>query len=297
MRITQNFLYNSFLDRINANRAEASDIQNRLTTGKKVTKASDDNIAFSESRAVRTKGFKEEQYQNNLRSGLAQARLAQDAMDNMIDLMISVKETAVQGANDAQTASERQVLAQKVDSLKELMLNELNSDYNGVYLFGGTITDQEPFYDDPLAVGEIADRSNNSRLSVQASDATNIEFSVTGTELRDVAGTDLFQTLQNLTEGLQNNDQAAISGALDDVNASIDHVVALASEQGNSINRMEFLYEQYEKRMISSEKRISELVDADYAETVALFRQYQTAYEAALAVHSEAMQTSLLNFL
>ena len=45
------------------------------------------------------------------------------------------------------------------------------------------------------------------------------------------------------------------------------------------------------------EKRISELVDADYAETIALFQQYQTSYEAALAVHSESLKTSLLNFL
>ena len=60
---------------------------------------------------------------------------------------------------------------------------------------------------------------------------------------------------------------------------------------------MEFLYEQYEKRQISSEGRISELIDADYAETIALFQQYQTSYEAALAVHSETMRTSLLNFL
>ena len=297
MRITQNFLYTSFLDRINENRAEASDIQNRLTTGKKVSKASDDSIAFAESRAVRTQGFKEEQYQNNLRSGLAQARLAQDAMDNVIDLMISVKETAVQGASDAQSESERQVLSQKVESLRDVILNELNTDYNGVYLFGGTNTNDQPFYEDAAAAGGIADRSNDNRLSVQASDATNITFSVTGTELRNVNGMDVFQSLQNLTEGLQNNDQAAISGSLDEINESIDHVVALASEQGNSINRMEFLYEQYEKRMISSEKRISELVDADYTESVAMFRQYQTAYQAALAVHSEAMQTSLLNFL
>jgi flagellar hook-associated protein 3 FlgL len=297
MRITQNFLYNSFLDRINENRAEASDIQTRLTTGKKVTKASDDSIAFAESRAVRTKGFKEEQYQNNLRSGLAQARLAQDAMDNVIDQLISIKETAIQGGSDAQTASERQVLAQKVESLREVILNELNSDYNGVYLFGGTNSGEQPFFEDTTALGGIGDTSNNSRLSIQASDATNIQFSVTGTELRDVNGADLFESLDNLIEGLRNNEQATISASLDQVNESIDHVVALASEQGNSINRMEFLYQQYEKRMISSERRISELVDADYAETVALFRQYQTAYEAALAVHSETMQTSLLNFL
>ena len=192
MRVTQNFLYDSFIKRVNANRSDSAEIQNRLTTGKRVAKASDDNISFAKSRAIRNSAFKEEQYQKNLSSGLAQARQIQDSMSNVIDLLITIKQTAIQGANDSNSATEREVLAKNVESSRELILNELNTDFNGVYLFGGTNTDVEPFEFNSLVPGLVADNSNGTRLSVQASDSTNLEFSVTGTELRNGPVGDIF---------------------------------------------------------------------------------------------------------
>lgn len=297
MRVTQNLIFDTFLSNIRNNRSESARIQDTLSSGKRVSKASDDSIAFTNSRTLLNQGAKENQYQDNIQAGLNQARTVQDAFDQMIDLLIDVKQTATQGANDTLSATERSSLSTKVTSLKEAILSQANTEYSGVYLFGGTNTSSPPFSDDPLAPGLIADSSTATPLTIQASDSTQVTITVTGTDLRNTASGDLFQILNDLETALATNDQPNINAAIDTVDGAIEHVVTLASNQGNNINRLDYLSEQYELRRINREGAVSELVDTDFSEAVLQIQQYQTTYEAALAVHSQTTRTSLLDFI
>lgn len=297
MRVTQNLIYETFVNNLRNNRGESARLQSELSTGKRVSKASDDNIAFTNSRVLLNQGAKENQYQANISSGLNQARTVQDALDSMIDLLIDVKSTALQGANDTLSPDERTSLSSKVGSLKEAIISQANTEYNNVHLFGGTNTQTPPFFDDPLLPGVIADNSNSTSLNIQASDSTNIQISFTGTELRTAPSGDLFVILTDLETALATDDQAGISASVDLVDGAVEHVVSLASEQGNNINRLDYLSEEYERRKISREGAVSELVDTDFTEAVLQIQKYQTAYEAALAVHSQSARVSLLDFI
>lgn len=297
MRITQLLTFNGFQETLKNNREKLAEFQERLSTGKRVVRPSDDNVAFGNSRQIEEAHRKNEQYQRNIGTGLSYARGTQESLDGMIDLLIDFKSVAVNAANDTLNTEDREILADKVAGLKKRIVDLGNRKFNDVFLFGGTNSDNKPFTIDSSATGGVADTSNSSALKAQISESSVLETTITGDELRNTAAGDLFGIMQNVEDALRANDRQAIENALSDVEETVSHVTGLASGIGININRMDFLSSQLESRALEQEGEISRLTDADYAETITQFKKQQNAYQAALSVHSRISQMSLLNHI
>jgi len=297
VRITQSQVFNTLLKETQKNSVKMSAIQNQLSTGKKVTKASDDSVSFTTSKLIEEEIRKNDQYKKNVESGLAKARSAQDALDGMIDVLIDFKEVTINGANETLSIDERTLLAKEVDSLKQSILDLANSDFNQTFLFGGTNTQSNPFFEDNAAIGGIADNSNASPLTVQISDNSMINVSISGDKLRNTPAGDLFELFTQVEDDLSNDDTNAINASLDNIDGAINHITGLATEHGNNINRMAHVNEQLEVENIDQKGEVSRLTDTNFAEAITGFQSAQTSFNAALAVQSQISQSSLLDFL
>lgn len=297
MRITQLTTFNTLKRYLNDNREALAKYQQQLSSGKRVTKASDDNIAFATSRQLNNAVRKNEQFQTNISSGLTKARFAQDALNGMIDVLIDFKRIGVNAASATLDGQDRENLADQVAGLKEKIVEMGNTEFNGAHLFAGTNSDTPPFALDATAPGGVSDTSNAKSLDTQISDTSRVAVSVTGDKLRNTGSGDLFEIMQNMEDALRANDATAVNATLDTADSAINHVTSLASGLGSNINRMEFLDEQLKSQVITQEGEISELTDTDYAEAISNVQKQETSYQAALSVHSRIIQTSLLDFL
>lgn len=297
MRITQLLTFNGFQDQLKNNRQELAKFQEQLSTGKRVVRPSDDNVAFGNSRELQETMRKNEQYQKNIKTGLSHARSSQEALDGMIDILIDFKTTAINGSTDTLNAEDRENLANKVAGLKEKIVDLGNRKFSDTYLFGGTKSAEPPFSEDTAAPGGVADASTDQALKTRVSEITEIETTITGTELRDTSAGDLFEIMQTVEDALRANDRDAVSNAQGDIEDAVEHVTGLASKLGNNINRLDFISEQIESQSIDQEAEVSRMTDADYAETISNFKKHETSYQAALSVHSRISQMSLLNYI
>lgn len=297
MRITQLLTFNGFQKKMNENREALARFQEQLSTGQRVVKPSDDSIAFGTSRQLKEAARQTAQYQSNIKTGLSNARTAQEAMNGMIDILIDFKSTVINGSTDTLTDTDRESLADKVASLKDKIVDLGNTQFNGTYLFAGTNTQDPPFSEDAAATGMVDDTSNAKALKTRVSASGEVETTITGTELRSTPAGDLFGVMQRVEDALRANDRTALGTMLDDVDESVEHVTGLTARLGSNINRLEFVSGQLESQSIEQEGEISRLIDADYAETITNFRKHETAYQAALAVHSRISDMSLLNFI
>jgi len=297
MRITQNIIYGDFLRNINQSQNRISALQNQLSSGKKVTKASDDAVSFSAGRRIKESLRQAEQFQRNIDSGLGQAREVQRALDSMIDIMIDIQGKAITGASETNGAQQRQALGNEVSRLKEQLVDLANTDFNGVHLFGGTNTLTPPFTLDPAGAGGVLDNSSTTRLSVAVSDTLSVDVSVTGSELRQTPQGDLFELISALEIGLNTNNTNAINQSIEEIKSASDHITDLASQNGSHINQMEFLFQRIEGEKIDSAAQLSTLIDTDFTEAVSELSQQNSAFEAALASQAQFTRTSLLNFL
>lgn len=297
MRITQLLAFNRFQSNLENNMQKLAKFQHQLSSGKQVTKPSDDSVAFGTSRLLTETVRNSEQYQKNIKTGLSHSRIVQESLENMVDVLIDFKTTAINGSTDTLDEVDRESLADKVASFKERIVDLANNKYGNMYLFGGTNTDNEPFTENALAPGQVADTSTNSPLKIQASEISAIETTITGTELRNTAAGDLFEIMQTVEDALRANDRQAVSDAQADIESTINHVTGLASGIGNNINRLEFMDDQIEARVIDLKGDVSRMVDTDFAEAITNFNKYETTYQATMSVHSRTSQLSLLHYL
>ncbi len=297
MRITQNSFYSTWLNDLNQNRSEMAKLQDAISSGKSVTKASDNTLAFTSGRMIQSSINRNDQYQGNIQSALTQANSVEGALNGIVDQLVQLKSVAVRGASDSMTAGDRQNLASQVDSIKGIIMSEANTNVNGKYLFGGTNVQKAPFYTDATQTGGVGDNSNTSELKTKISDNVEINYSFTGKELRNTSAGDLFGVLDNLKTALQNNDTTAINNSLDSVGKALDHVTNLTSRIGDTINRMQFTSKQYDTMKVDQKGQLSDLVDTDYAQALSKIQQYQISYQAALSAHAKITQMSLLNYM
>ncbi|SMO58731.1 flagellar hook-associated protein FlgL [Fodinibius sediminis] len=297
MRITQQFLFNGLLKELSRNREMLAEFQDQLSTGKRVTKASDDGVAFGISRSLENVLRKNEQFKSNISTGLSQARSTQQSLQDMVDIMIDLQKVAVNGSTDTLAEDDRLSLADEVASFRDQMIDLANSKYNNTYLFAGTNSDTVPFTPDGTATGGVADSSTSQPLKIQLSSHATIETSITGSDLRDTDAGDLFEVFESVENALRNDDTTALKNTMGDIETATDHIIGLTSGIGSNINRMQFVTNQIESQSINQEAEISQLTDTDYAEAISNFQKHETTYNAALNVHARITQTSLLNYI
>lgn len=297
MRITEYIADSTFKRQIQSNRSEMVKYNNQISSGKRVTKASDDSSSYLSAKLIEEHIRKNEQYQVNTNNGLFHARNSQDALDHMQELFTSMKTLTVQAANESMNAEDRELIASQVASLKEEFVELANSQFNDVYLFAGTNSDEKPFFEDAGADGGIGTSSTTTPLKVLVGQGVTVDTTVTGQELRDGADGDLFDIIQSTIDAMNADDTTAIQDSIDNLGGSIAHLAGLSTEVANSINRLDFTVERLEDRKISQSDEVSRLTDADIVESMLNFQNAQTSYESVLGIQSRMMQTSLLNFL
>lgn len=298
MRVTQLNTFRRLKHYLEKNRKMLFDYQMRLASGKRVTKASDDSVAYTTSRQLENIIRKEAQYQNNISSGLAKATTAEDALQNIVDILSKANTLIVKGATDSIDEDARQILGEQIQGLKKEIVSLTNTKFNDVYLFGGTNTQNAPFSLAPGSPTSVNDTSNGTALKVQVSDISSLTISVSGDAIRNIGGgDDLFAVLKNAAQALRNNNATAIRNSLDKIDEAYDHVVSLSSKLANHINRLNFLNKQIEDQQITQKGRVSEMIDADFVKVMSHIQESRTSYRATLMIHSRISRMSLLNYL
>jgi flagellar hook-associated protein 3 FlgL len=297
MRVTQKILFGNFLRDVNKNRSEMGRLQSDLSSGKSVRFPSQDPVSFQRSRVIEDRVRKDEQYQSNISGGLRQARASQEALEEMVDRLIDIKTKVIEGASDSSDDQVRENMADEVSSIRESLVYTLNLSSGDRYLFAGTNSAQKPFEFDALAPGGVQNNSNATAPEALVADGVKIEISVSGNDLTNTAAGDTFEVIGNIEQALRDNDTAAINGMISDIDSVIEHTTLVTSRLGSNINRMEFMFEQYESSKIVKKADISELVDTDYAQAFSDLQRVQVAYESAMAVHTTMFNNTLLNYL
>jgi flagellin len=121
-----------------SSQAELQTAMERLSSGKRINSASDDaaGFAIAERMTAQIRGLN--MAAKNAQDGLAMMATAENATNDVTDMLQRIRELAVQGANDTNSAKDREYLQQEVDAL----LNEINrvstqTRYNNLILLDG----------------------------------------------------------------------------------------------------------------------------------------------------------------
>jgi flagellar hook-associated protein 3 FlgL len=208
---------NSFdrtINNINRRQSDLAQLQDQLSSGKRVTKASDDAVAATmveraQNRLARTKAD-----QTALDVSTTSLTLVEGALGDANDLLNKARELVVQAGDPTLSQSTREDVARQLESLREQLLEVSNrKDTNGLTLFGGLGGSSQPFAD---LYGAFTGVQFSGQAGQYAATATSLPQSVDGSSvwMRVQAGNGNFSVaLDNNNQGLVRTDQGVVVDA------------------------------------------------------------------------------------
>jgi len=108
----------------------------------------------------------------------------------------------------------------------------------------------------------------------------------------------LFAVFDELITRLESDDSSdQISQSIQKLKQKQVDVLALATDLGGRMNRIDLVKNRYEKDQINYETVKSKVEDADLAEVVMNLKMAEAVYQAALAIGDQVIQPSLVDFL
>lgn len=153
MRISTAGSYAIGISTLQKRQEELTEAQERLTSGKRVMRASDDPTAAARAEralAIQTRSEADQRAVDASRSAMT---LVESALGDAIGLMQTAREALVAAGNGSYSAAERRTLADQLSGLRQQLLGVANRDDGaGAPLFAGQGSPSTPFLDGPTGV-------------------------------------------------------------------------------------------------------------------------------------------------
>ncbi|MGZ5659522.1 MAG: flagellar hook-associated protein FlgL, partial [Caldimonas sp.] len=150
MRISTANAFDAGIDSLTRRQSELSDLQDQMTSGKRVAKASDDPAAAARAERALASISRTEASQRAVDASKVVMTQTESALGTAGDLMQSARELMVSGGNATYGDSDRAALAAQLKSIRDQLFTVANAnDGAGTYLFGGQGATQKPFVDAP----------------------------------------------------------------------------------------------------------------------------------------------------
>src|ERR1700722_14365322 len=165
-----------FLTGVSQIQQQISTANQQLTSGKKVSVASDAPDQIDDLLQLRADQTQNTQIQSNLSMEQTNAQAADGALGSAIQLMDTATQLAAEGANTSETPTSLNALAQQVALLQTEMVSTSQTQVQGRYIFSGDL-DQSPSYQIDLAAPDGVDQLSNAASTRQVQNPEGGTFS------------------------------------------------------------------------------------------------------------------------
>lgn len=325
MRVTNQMMSNSFLKNLNRSKSHMNTINQQLTSGKEISRPSDNPYKVARSMQLSSDIKSATQYNENIKDTSNWLDTTDTALQQIEGSLQRVRELMVSAGSASYGVDEKRAIKDEINEKINEIAQVLNTTFDGKYIFGGTKVNSKPVVSENNGVDNVihyVDSMGNkitngtylnqisSALEVEISQGVTMKYNVSATEIlsfkgkeKDANGNnitiDIMSVLNDITKNLDEGGSVTnlLGGNLKDIDASISNILKLTSEVGAKQNRMESALEQNEEQIYNLKDILSKTEDIDFAEKTMEMTVAQTIYTAALQVSASVIQPSLLDFL
>jgi len=297
MRVTQGMISDNNLRHLSNSYAKLSTYMDQLSTGKKVSKPSDDPVVVMKGMNYRSEVNRINQYKRNTGEVHNWMDNTDSALDKTTQALQKLRELAVQASNDSYSEKERENIMEEAKQLKEHLTDIANTKVNDKYIFNGSNTSERPIK--PGEDGELEINFATSEVRIEVAAGTELKANVNPENVFGSGDDDnnVFNDIDKLIKALDEDNQADISASIEDLDHHIDNVINTRADLGARMNRLELIEDRLEDQEIVATKIMSENEDIEYEKVITDLITQESIHRAALAAGSRMIQPSLMDFL
>ncbi len=295
-RITTMMMSRNVLADINATAARLDRTRAKASSGKEITRPSDDPAATARALKLRASLAGTVQHQRNAQDAVGWQEATDQALDAIGGAAHRIRELIVKASSDTTDPAARATIATEVGQLIEAIKEHGNASYAGRYIFGGTETQQPPY-----ALGDPTDAysGNAGTIAREIGPGVALNINIPGSRMLGTgAGDGLLGVVRTIQDHMAANDGAALRDAdLPALDAALETLMGVRAENGANSNRIESALSRLAQVEESTMKQLSDTEHADFAEVMIDLNSQQAAYQAALKSGANIVQSSLMDFL
>jgi flagellar hook-associated protein 3 FlgL len=302
-RITNNMISRSVLADLNEVASRQAATRRQMSSGKAITRASDDPYAAGRAMALRNELGGIRQHSRNVEEAQGWMTVTDTALSHIGDMAQRARELVIKGASDTLPDTSREAIAAEIDQLIAGMKQEANATYDGRYVLSGSRTNVPP-YDSRVLPPPAApnDTYGGDSVKQQREIGPSVRMDVNTTGDRVLGGTPgdgkMLDILRNVAAHLRSGDTVSLGTQdLKDLTGQIENLLGIRAEVGAGVNRLETAAARLDQTEESATALLSETEDADMAKTLVDYSTQQAVYRSALNAGSRIVQSSLLDFL
>ena len=302
-RITNNMISRSVLADLNDIATRQAATRRQMSSGKAITRPSDDPYAAGRALALRNELGGIHQHGRNVQEAQGWMTVTDTALGHIGDMAQRARELLVQGATDTLPQTSRDAIASEIDQLIAGMKQEANATYDGRYVLAGSRTNVPPYDSKVLPVGSPPnDTYGGDAVKQQREIGPGVRIEVNTTGDRVLGGTPgnpgMLDVMRNIAAHLRSGDTASLGTQdMKDLTGRIENLLGVRAEVGAGMNRLETAAARLAETEESATSLLSDTEDADMAKTLIDYSTQQAVYQSALNAGSRIVQASLLDFL
>jgi len=277
---------------------ELARLQEQLSSGRRVNRASDDPSAFSEARQMELLTNRYEQYTRSISASESWVDHSQEGLDRLAELFTEAYEQGVRINNATFSAGDREAEAQRLESVLVNVVDVMNTRAGDEYLFAGSRTTIKPFEQDAGPPPTVIYNGNSGARERHIGRDLSMNINIDGQRVHDTGkGYTITEAIQSLIDGIRSGVPADVDAAIEEVSVARDHVIDLGGAAGAMANRLQLAQSQLRDASLIAEGRRSEMEDLDFAGAMIDFQKTQIGLQAAVQVASSVLNTTLLDYL
>ena len=254
MVVKNNMTAINTLNTLNKNSSALSKSLQKVSSGMKINSAADDASGYAISERMRVQIRSLDQANQNTQNGSSMMKVAEGAVSSTVEILKTLKEKAVNAANDSNTDSDRQTIQKELDQSIDQINDNANVTFNGKYLVDGskntignatyTALSNQSLKEGTTGetkLTELSARSGDS-LEIHATDKVTVSYVQAGKThtttfqvgYKDDAGKDQVHTLQDIFNAAEDIDRNSTIFA----NGSNDSILAAQGKTADEIKQI-----------------------------------------------------------
>ena len=299
LRVTQGSTVALMLAGLQSNQSNLSTLELELSSGKSITKPSDNPVGTGQALQMQSAISRNTQYQSNAQDGLSWLGTADNAMQSGVSILQRLQTLVTEGANTGSNDSTSlSAIATEVSSLKQEMMGVANSSYLGRPVFGGTTTNSAAYVSDP-STGFVTYQGDSGTVTRTVGAGTAVQVNVNGADAfgtPTTPGTDVFSMFDQIVNDLT-SDPINLTNDISSVQSALARMSNAQAGEGAAYNRISDMNTAAGDQVMNLTGNLSTVVNVDTAQAITNETMQQAAYQASLQAMSNILQLSLTDFL
>ncbi|MHB1126215.1 MAG: flagellar hook-associated protein FlgL [Bacillota bacterium] len=285
MRVTNGMINRTVTNNINRNKEMLSVIQEQMSSGRTITRASDNPVAAGRILSMKSVMDEQDQHDRNMEDAISWLDASEGALGNVSAALERIRELTVYGNNASLNLSDKAAIAYEIQQRFDELVQTANTNFGGRYIFGGYLTDNPPFTLDGHYTGD------QGKLNWEIAPQVIMQVNITGDETFN----EVLNVTKEVYDALQNGGK--LDQQLNNLDTAVNQILSARAVLGAKSNRLQSALQRSFGAKINLTRAMSDLEDIDLPKTVMQYKLQESVYQAALATGAKLIQPTLLDFL